>query len=134
MVGFPKKRVSAFTLVEIVMAIGIFTFALIGVVMLLGNALRSSSETQRDSALATALGTSASVVRSMSTSVSSTNLFFNQQGSLLTNNSQAYFQFALSAKGAGTGPVSLDYWTVKVTAPYPATNNVANFVLSRMKE
>lgn len=129
----PKKNEPAFTLVEIVMAIGIFAFALIGVVMLLGNALHSSSETQKDSALSSAVTMASAWVRGAPTNSVSTNLYFNQMGVVVTNASDGHFQFALRSVGteAGVGPANLDYWTAVVTAPHPATNVVGRFLLSR---
>ena len=135
MTPFPEDRARSFTLIEVVIAIGILTFALIGMVLLLGNALRSSMETQRDSALTSALMTSSALVRGFDSRLTSTNLYFDQQGTPVSNTTtQAYFHFALQSVGAGAGPTNLDHWTVKATAPYPATNSVGTFFLNRVKE
>jgi hypothetical protein len=116
------------------MAIGIFTFALLGVVFMLGNALRSSSETQRDSALASVVSSSASLVRSQPTNATNATNFFSLQGAMLTNSSNAAYEVELKSVGSGLGgPANLDFWTAKIKGPLPDTNVAGNFLFSRVK-
>jgi type II secretory pathway pseudopilin PulG len=129
------RPADAFTLVEIVIAIGIFTFAVLGVVFMLGNALRSSSETQRDSALASVVSSSASLVRSQPTNATgATHFYFSLHGAMLTSSSDAAYQVELRPVGSGIGgPANLDFWTATITGPLPATNVAGNFLFSRIK-
>jgi Tfp pilus assembly protein PilV len=122
-----------FTLVEIVMAIGLFTFALLGVVFMLGNGLRSSSDTQRDSALASVVSSSVSLVRAQPTNATLATNYFSLQGAMLPNASNAAYQVVLKSVGSGGGPTTLDLWTATVTGPVPATNVAGNFLFSRIK-
>lgn len=121
-------------MVEIVMAMGIFTFALIGVVLLLGNALRSSSETQRDSALASIVASSASAVRALPTNTVVATNYFSLQGSMLSTANGAAYVSSLNSVGSGSGPTNLEYWTAVVIGPLPATNVTGQFLYSRLKE
>jgi type II secretory pathway pseudopilin PulG len=124
---------AAFTLVEIVIAIGIFTFALLGIVFLLGNALRSSSETQRDSALASVVSSTAAFVRSQPATVLSATNYFSVEGAILTNSNGAAYRVDQKSVGTGGGPSNVDLWTASVVGPLPGTNEVGNFLMSRLK-
>ncbi len=121
----------AFTLVEIVLAVGIFAFAIIGVVFLLGTGLKISAEVQRDSALSSALMTAASLLR---TSTPPPNvLFFDQTGSLTPSTTNAHYQFAMTNASSPSTLSQVDLFSITVTAPYPSTNSVGNFLVSREK-
>jgi len=129
------KTSGAFTLVEIVMALGIFAFAIVGVVFLLGTALESSAATQRDSALSAALTSSASVLRSYDNLAVPSTLYFDQQGSPITaaNMAKAYYQFAIVATTSGV-LTNLEIYSITVTAPYPSGNYVGSFLVGRPKK
>lgn len=121
---------------EIVLAVGIFAFSIVGVVFLLGNALQSSSDTQRDSALSSALQTTAGIIHTYSASKTSDVLYFDQHGSLVTNAKNAHFRFVLTSVGnAGTAnPAKLEYWTVQTGTPPPNYPQTDHFLLSRLKK
>ena len=130
------KTSGGFTLVEIVMAIGIFAFAIVGVVFLLGTALESSAATQRDSALSAALTTTASMVRSYDNLAVPATLYFDLQGSPTTVANTAtppYYQFAIAASSSGVLN-NLEIYSITVTAPYPSGHNVGSFLVSRPKK
>lgn len=127
------SRHRGFSLVEVTLAIGIFSFALVGVVGLLASALQSSSETQRDSALASAVGTANVVIRSSDPTISSLTLHFDRAGNLLPGPADAYFLFQLQSDGSSAGFPNLEFWSARVTAPYPQTGAYeGNFVFSRL--
>ena len=128
------KSARGFTLVEIVIALGLFSFAIIGVIFLLGSGLTSSKDTQRDSALSSALAASAALLRSGTAPLSASTNYFDQQGSLVTNLSTAYYQFTVTPLASGGSlSTNLSMYSVQVKAPYPGTNSVGNFVMSRPK-
>lgn len=131
---FIRPNAKGFSLVEVVLSVGIFSFAIVGVVFLLGTALQSSSETQRDSALSSALQTATAIVQSYDNSTDSAVLYFDQQGSLVTNPNSGHYKFELTAV-SGTGlPSNLEFWTVQASSPPPAFPKTGRFLISRLKK
>lgn len=126
-----RKRPQGFTLVEIVIAVGIFAFAIIGVVFLLGTGLKVSTEVQRDSALSSALMTASSLLKS--STPTPTVLYFDNTGSLTPSAANAFYQFAVTPASSHTTLPRVELFSIQVTAPHPSTNSVANFLVSRQK-
>lgn len=123
----------AFSLVEIVMALGIFAFAIIGVVFLLGTGLTASRETQLDSALSSALTTAAALLRSGPAPLVPTTYYFDLQGSRVTNTGSAHYALTATLLASNGLSSNVNLYTVKATAPYPSTNSVGTFLISRPK-
>lgn len=128
------SQARGFTLIEIVIALGLFSFAIIGVVFLLGTGLSTSRETQRDSGLASALATSAALLRSGAAPVAAYTNYYDQQGGWQTNASNAFFALTVTPlPSGGTLSTNLTLYSVKAIAPYPGTNSAGNFLMSRAK-
>ncbi|HSI86946.1 MAG: Verru_Chthon cassette protein B [Candidatus Methylacidiphilales bacterium] len=132
----------AFSLVEVVMALGVFSFCLVSVIYLLGVGLGSSRESARDSALAAALRSVDTELRMLpaatlaNTTWNSTNLYyFDGAGNRLTNAVANMVMYRArvtrvppSAAGNLTGATNSTFhylWTVSFSYPapqYPMTN------------
>ena len=139
----PGRDRRAFSLIEVVLALGVFSFCLVSVIYLLGVALGSSRESQRDSALAGALRNVDTELRMLpavyltNTTWNSTNIYyFDAAGNRLTNaivNSVIYCakvtRVPPTTVGNLTGATNSTYhflWTVSFSYPapnYPITNS-----------
>ena len=130
----PTNNLRGFTLIEIAIALGIFSFAIIGVIFLLGTGLTSTKDTQRDSSLSSALAASAALLRSGTVPLSATTNLFDMQGSLVTDPTKAYYRFTVAPLAPGGSlSTNLVLYSVQVSGPYPRTNSFGSFVLSRPK-
>jgi len=135
--------------VEVIIAIGIFAFCIVGIVYLLGSALSSSRESQRDSALRSILQNTeaemASLPASILTNLTSTNFDFDLSGALTTVPTNGAYRVVVSRVSAaavtgltkvmnGTnispGVTNADnhfLWVLRVSYPppdYPQTNTL----------
>jgi len=129
-----KPATSGFTLVEIAMAVGIFAFAILGVVFLLGTGLRSSAEVRRDSALSSALMTSSALLRAPAAAPASLTLLFDDSGSQVTDPKKAIYEFVIATSAiAPPNMTNVNLYTVQVNSPYPKKIPVGEFILSRPK-
>jgi len=99
---------SGFSLVEVVIAIGIFAFTVVGIVYLLGASLSSSRDSARDSALATALVSVDSAVRTSGTSLmlTGTNIYFDLYGNLLSGSNSTGIYYQASVQPVNSGSVA----------------------------
>jgi type II secretory pathway pseudopilin PulG len=122
---------AGFSLVEIAMAVGIFAFAVMGIVFLLSQALQSTSETQRDSALATALISASATVRATDPTTNNLTLLFDRHGSPVDQESNALYRITLASIGNGGLADPVDIWTAQIQGPVPSTNSLGNFLLTR---
>ena len=144
-----RIRPGAFSLVEVIIAVGIFTFCIVSIVYLLGSALNTSRQSQMDSAMAAILRNMESELRAVPSvnlaAVTGTNYYFDVGGNLVTNtNSRAYLAVVTRvAPAAVAGMTSVTngtnissgitnttnnyLWLLKVSYPppnYPLTNNM----------
>ena len=156
-----KRRwhLAAFSLVEVIIAIGIFTFCIVSIVYLLGTALSSSRQSQIDSALVGILRsmdselrvlpyTSASGLSLSSASLTgSTNYFFDRSGSLTTNTNSRVFCAVLTrvtntasltavTNGASVSPGVTNttnhyLWMLKISYPAPNYPFATSLLLGR---
>lgn len=100
-----RNRLAAFSLVEVIIAIGIFTFCIVSIIYLLGVALESSRQSQIDSAMTGVLRVMDSELRALSytnTNAAGINLqnvadgtkyfYFDVSGNALTNSNQSAYR------------------------------------------
>ena len=151
-------RNPGFSLVEIMLALGIFSFCVVGIVYLLGSALGTSRDSAKDSSIAAALHSVDSSMRTISSGTlagavtsSGTSFYFDLFGNMLsgsgsgvyyTANVQAVNSGSLSAITGLTYPqygntVYSDsgtatpgrYFLWQVTFTYPANPNGTSVVI-----
>jgi uncharacterized protein (TIGR02598 family) len=136
-------RARGFSLVEIVIALGVFSFAVIGVFGLISIALNTSKEAQRDSTLASVIRTLDADIRSTTSSaaiaaLSTTPRYFDEVGKPLTSSTGAYCKVTL-VKGsesniAGTyglaNASNLHVWSATIAYPAPVYKETTVFLLS----
>lgn len=134
-----SNRIRGFSLVEITIALGIFTFAILSIIGLLSVALNTSEETQRDSSLTTLIRTLNSEVRSATTSNSVTALlngplYYDLVGKPVAGgNSNSYFKVTFTHSNQGTNSqtavksllglksaTNLNIWSATIAYPPPA--------------
>lgn len=113
------------------MALGVFAFAIIGVVFLLGNSLQSSAQSQRDSALASAVSTTSTLLRTQSSTAPPATLYFDQRGSHLETSVGAYFEFTISSQPSDPEFPGVEKFVITANAPYPVGVPVGRFVATR---
>lgn len=134
-----RERTRAFSLVEVVIAVGIVTFGIVGIYSLLPAGLRSVEES-RNEGLATELlslakldlrntepGSSSSLLQvNPYSATSSTNEFlFGKSGSLVTSKNEA--DFKLTAINRANANPQLATWNLQVAWP-ARTDNPPNSV------
>ncbi|KAH0534008.1 hypothetical protein FGG08_007385 [Glutinoglossum americanum] len=126
-------RSRGFSLVEISIALGVFAFAILGVFGLLGVALDTSTESQRDSSLASVIRTVDSDIRSATdastlAALSSTPRYFDIVGKPLTSTANAAYKITLK-KGTDTAvgtmfsinnAAKLNMWSAVISYPAPS--------------
>ena len=144
-----RSRQAAFTLVEVVVAIGIVVFGLVAIFALMNLSLKNSRDANLRQGLTLVIDQVNSYYQSqsfVSPAVSnllagvSTNLFFDNVGEPLNNSSGAFFAAAITnvtpANGqttpSGLAPVDTNYLGIlqlKVVWPYPAdtSTNISVF-------
>jgi len=128
-----------FTLVEVVIALGIFSFCIISVLGLMQVALASSRDSQTDSSIS-------SLVSNLSArlgSLDSNSVFFDRTGMPVQTNamSSAYFRASLTpvdpaavASTFGlTNGNSLQVWSVSIGHPSPAYGQTFRIILGGRK-
>ena len=96
---------SGFSLVEVVIAIGIFAFAVVGIVYLLGSGLSSSRDSAKDSSIAAALRSVDSTMRTISSgtlagtvTTSGTSFYFDLFGNMLTSGSASNIYYTANVQ------------------------------------
>ena len=159
--GRSQGKGDAFSLIEVIIAMGIFTFCIVSIVYLLGTALSSSRQSQIDSALVGILRSMDSELRALPytntnaavLSLSSPNLvgtssfFFDQNGSLTTNSNSRAFRAVLTrianvaaltavTNGANVSPGVTNstnhyLWVLKVSYPAPNYPYTNSLLLGR---
>lgn len=98
-----RTQAGGFSLIEVIIAIGIFTFCIVSIVYLLGVALESSRQSQIDSAMTGILRnmdfevrslpyTNASGASLLTVTNAGTNFFFDSVGNLTTNDAQKIYR------------------------------------------
>jgi uncharacterized protein (TIGR02598 family) len=110
------RQADGFTLVEVAMALGIFAFAIIPVIGLMGTGLKVSKESI-DASTTAQIFRQAKAVLSTNTSVTSTNFYFSNEGDKLENVSGAIYQAMVSAVApadAAQGLLVRKMWQVKI--------------------
>ncbi|PTY00987.1 hypothetical protein DB346_15395 [Verrucomicrobia bacterium LW23] len=138
----------AFSLVEVVLALGVFSFCLVSVIYLLGVGLGSSRESQRDSALAAALRSVDTELRMLPAATlagaawNSTNVYyFDIAGNRLTNAVPGMVMYrakvtrvpvGIAATITGANDGSFAYlWTVSFSYPAPLYNSTNTRTVGR---
>ena len=119
------QNAHGFTLVEVAMALGIFAFAIIPVIGLMGTGLKVSKESI-DASTTAQIFRQAKALVSTNTSIGTTNLYFSNDGNSAANASGAVYQAVLSAvtpADAAQGLLVRKMWQVKVVRA-AATNVV----------
>ena len=136
-------------MVEVIIAVGIFTFCIVSIVYLLGSALNSSRQSQIDSAMTGILRNMESELRALPSAslagVSGTNYYFDAGGNRTTNTNSREYLAAVTrvASAAVAGMTSVTngtnissgitnttnnyLWVLKVSYPppnYPLTNSL----------
>ena len=134
---------------EVIIAIGIFSFCIVGIVYLLGAALSSSRESQRDSALRSILqnmeAEMGALPASILTNLASTNFDFDLSGALTTVPTNRAYRVVASrvsaaavegltsvTNGANVSPGATNadnhfLWMLQISYPppnYPQTNTL----------
>jgi len=105
---------AGFTLVEVAMALGIFAFAIIPVIGLMGTGLKASKESI-DASTTTQIFRQAEAV--LATNASVTDIYFSNEGEKLANASGAVYQAVMSAvtpNDAAQGLLVRKMWRVKI--------------------
>lgn len=140
------ERSDAFSLVEVVIAIGIFSFCIISIIYLLGVALDSSRQSQIDSAMTGVLRNMDAELRGLpyndpnalslnSATLESTDYFFDSAGNLAANTANRIFRARLSRVAPAkvgtltsvTNSTNHYLWVLKVAYPapnFPLTNTL----------
>lgn len=139
----PRPR--GFTLVEVVVAIGIFAFCIVAVLGLMQVALSASRDSQIDSSIGGLIGNLSASLNSLDANelaaAASTNRYFDEAGRPLSTNAQgsAYFRTTLSAVAptvieqtfALPGGTNLHVWAVAIEYPAPQYGRNAGLILGR---
>lgn len=155
-----RARTGGFSLIEVIIAIGIFTFCIVSIVYLLGVALESSRQSQIDSAMIGILRNMDSEVRALPYTNASgaslitvanagTNFFFDSVGNLTTNDAQKIYRANLVrvdssivasltsvTNGTNISPGVTNatnhyLWVLNVTYPAPSYPNTNRLLLGR---
>jgi uncharacterized protein (TIGR02598 family) len=127
--------------VEITIALGIFSFAILSIIGLLSLALNTSTETQRDSSLSTLIRTLNSEVRSATTTNAVNALlngpiYFDIVGKPVSAGSNAYFTVSFTSSSQNVAAqntvktllglqsaTNLNIWSASIAYPPPANPN-----------
>lgn len=120
-----RLRFSAgFTLIEVAIALGIFAFAIIPIIGLMGTGLKVSKESIDDTTTAQIFRV-AEATLSANAATSATNFYFSNEGTL-TNSSEAIFRAIVdpvTPSDAAQGLLVRRMWQVRIVNP-AATNVV----------
>ncbi len=130
-----RHEASGFSLVELIIALGLFSFCIVSIIFLLSSGLSSSHDTQRDAAFGAILRSMDVELRSRSSSIAGVNdltLYFNAAGGIVTNTSSQDVIFravvkriapASAAATAGiTNTSKFSMWRVDIAYPSPTYN------------
>jgi uncharacterized protein (TIGR02598 family) len=134
---------AGFSLVEVVIAIGIFAFCVVSIVYLLGTALNTSGDSEKDSSLSAILHSIDSSMRMVPAvnlgTLTTTNFYFDLFGNALTNTSASgpdvYYsgkvtRISPTATTTATGVTNTDryfLWAADFSYPppgFPITNRL----------
>lgn len=141
----PRSFPVAFSLVEVVVAIGIFAFCIVALIGLLQMALASVRESQVDSSLASVMGNLSAQLNTIDAaelpSVAATNQYFDLTGMPLaaTNLSSSYFRAKWDAVDSASidslfglpGGVNLRTWAVSIEYPAPQYSKSHRLLIGR---
>ncbi len=120
----------AFTLVEVVLAIGVLSFCLITLLGLLGVGLGNGLKSNDDTVLASMAWEAANNLRSETNLAGgfTTNFYFDHTGQSLTSASGAYFKCAVTTNNptAGQAPASIDTNLVLAALQFTWPASLAN--------
>jgi uncharacterized protein (TIGR02598 family) len=111
-----RQQAKAFTLVEVAMALGIFAFAIIPVIGLMGTGLKVSKESI-DASTTANIYRLAEAMLSTNAAVTSTNMYFSNEGEGLTNAVGAIYQASvnpMNTTDAAQGLLVRKMWQVTV--------------------
>jgi uncharacterized protein (TIGR02598 family) len=142
----PERSIgNGFTLVEVVVAIGIFSFCIVALIGLLQVALTSVRESQVDSSLASVIGNLSANLKTIDatelSSVDGTSQYFDLAGMPLaaTNGVSTYFRAKWSEVDTAKmdslfdlpGGVNLRTWVVAIEYPAPQYSKSLRFLVGR---
>ncbi len=130
---------SAFSLVEVVIAIAVLSFCLVTIIYLLGVGLKSSQNSGRDSSLVAVLHTADAMMRANTTNtldaIATTNLYFDLNGNNVASESAANFNYLVTIQRVSSASVSTLTAVSDSTATpstSPGVTNVNRFFLWKM--
>ena len=123
--GARASAASGFTLIEVVIAIGVFAFAILGIIGLMSTGVTISRESVQASTMAQMYREGEGY---LATNTNSTNLWFSNEG-VRTNPSTAVFQLNITATNytndATQGILARNLSSyLAVVVRYPATNSI----------
>ena len=126
-----EVHASAFSLVEVVIAIAVFSFCLVTIIYLLGIGLNSSRASGQDSSLTAALQTTDALMRANSTNTLATtttfNYYFDVNGNAVTNSSVPGFTYLVAIQRVTASSVSaLTAVTNTTTTPFLVSPGATN--------
>ncbi len=136
---------NGFSLVEVVVAIGIFAFCIVALIGLLQVALTSVRESQVDSSLASVMGNLSANLKTIDATelsgVDGTNQYFDLAGMPVaaTNGVSVYFRAKWSEVDSATmdslfglpGGINLRTWAVEIEYPSPQYSKSLRFLVGR---
>ena len=126
-------RSPAFSLVEVIVALGIFSFAVVGIVYLLGSGLSSSRDSAKDSSIAAALhgldatmrtlpsATLTALTTGTSPMTSGTNLYFDLFGNITSGTASNIYYTANVQRVDPTSVGTLTGISTSGSVPFPQT-------------
>jgi uncharacterized protein (TIGR02598 family) len=125
---------AAFSLVEVVIALGVISFALVSMLGLLGVGINASRQSSESTAMTAMISQVLGKVRAASNAPPATNFFFDADGLPLTNSVGAIYECRASATLPPSGEISdvsdkfmkaalVFTWPVSAAVP-PHTNTV----------
>lgn len=140
-----RSRRNGFSLVEVVVAIGIFAFCIVALIGLLQVALTSVRESQVDSSLASVMGNLSARLNTIDAAklagVDGTNQYFDLTGMPVasTNGASSYFRAKWSEVDTVTmdalfglsGGINLRTWAVEIEYPAPQYGKSLRFLVGR---
>ncbi len=128
------RPAAAFSLVEVVIALGVISFALVSMIGLMGVGINASRQSSENTALTAMISQVLGKVRASSNAPPATNFFFDADGLPLTNSAGAIYQCAVSSTNPPATEISdvsgnflkatlVFTWPVSAAVP-PHTNAV----------
>ncbi|CAN5531467.1 hypothetical protein BH09VER1_BH09VER1_23160 [soil metagenome] len=122
-----SHRSAGFSLVEVALALGIVSFALLAIVGLLGVGLSSGKSAQVDTMQTAAARSLLAAIRTNSPSaVSGATSWLNYDGSTNASASGAYFQCTITTNAPPPGVLAANMVGLRLEFQYPLSAAVAN--------